>query len=59
VAGQEQMTHEIAKLQEVQQYVLHKNPDPPTRPAAPAPKPVPRPSQPAIVPKPRSAEPGQ
>ena len=59
VTGQEQMTHEIAKLQAVQQYVLHKNPDPPIRPVAPAPKPVPRPSQPAIAPKPRSAEPGQ
>jgi hypothetical protein len=47
-AGLEQMTHEIAKLQAVEQYVLHKNSEPPPRPA-PAPSPVPRPSQTPIV----------
>jgi hypothetical protein len=42
----EQMTHEIAKLQAVERYVLYKNSDPPPRPPpAPVPKPVPRPSQ--------------
>jgi len=40
------MTHEIAKLQAVEQYVLYKNSDPPPRPApAPARNPVLRPSQ--------------
>jgi hypothetical protein len=50
-AGLEQMTHEIAKLQAVERYVLYKNADPPPRPVpAPAPKPVPRPSQaPTVV----------
>ena len=43
-AGLEQMRHEIAKLQAVEQYVLHKNSDPPPRPA-PVPTPVLRPSQ--------------
>src|SRR5882672_10090729 len=33
-AGLEQMTHEIAKLQAVEQYVLYKNSEPPPRPAA-------------------------
>jgi hypothetical protein len=43
--GLQQITHEIAKLQAVERYVLYKNSDPPPR-AAPAqvPKPVPRPS---------------
>jgi hypothetical protein len=46
-ASQEQITREIGKFQSVEQYVLHKNSDPPTRPApTPAPKPVLRPSQP-------------
>jgi hypothetical protein len=45
-AGQEQMTHEIAKLQAVEQYVLYKRSEPATRPATPlTPKPVLRPSQ--------------
>jgi hypothetical protein len=45
-AGVAQMTHEIAKLQAVERYVLYKNPEPPPRPAsAQVPKPVPRPSQ--------------
>jgi hypothetical protein len=45
-AGLEQMTHEIAKLQAVEQYVLYKNSEPPPRPAAaPARNPAPRPSQ--------------
>jgi hypothetical protein len=49
-AGLEQMTHEIAKLQAVEQYVLHKNSEPPPRPAlAQVPKPVPRPPQAPIV----------
>ena len=49
-ASLEQMTHEIAKLQAVERYVLYKNADPPPRPVpAPAPKPVPRPSQAPIV----------
>jgi len=42
----EQMTHEIAKLQAVERYVLYKNSDPPRRPApAQVPKPVPRSAQ--------------
>jgi hypothetical protein len=46
VAGLEQMTREIAKLQAVEQYVLYKNSDPPPRPApAQVPKPVPRSAQ--------------
>jgi hypothetical protein len=45
-ASLEQMTHEIAKLQAVEQYVLYKNSDPPPRPApAQVPKPVPRSAQ--------------
>ena len=45
-ASLEQMTHGIAKLQAVEQYVLYKNSDPPPRPApAPARNPVLRPSQ--------------
>jgi hypothetical protein len=45
-AGLEQMTHEIAKLQAVERFVLYKNSDPPPRPApAQVPKPVPRSSQ--------------
>jgi hypothetical protein len=47
-ASLEQMTHEIAKLQAVEQYVLHKHSESPPRPA-PAPTPVPRPSQTPIV----------
>jgi hypothetical protein len=43
-AGLEQMTHEIAKLQAVEQYALHKNSESPPHPA-PAPPPMPRPSQ--------------
>jgi hypothetical protein len=43
-AGLEQMTHEIAKLQAVEQFVLHKNSESPLHPA-PAPTPMPRPSQ--------------
>jgi hypothetical protein len=42
------MTREINKLQAIEQYMLYKNSEPPTRPAAapaPAPKPVPRPAQ--------------
>ena len=50
MAGQEQMTHEITKLQAVEQYVLYKNSEPPPRPApAPARNPVPRPSQAPMV----------
>jgi len=50
MAGQEQMTHEITKLQAVGQYVLYKSSDPPPRPApAPARNPVPRPSQAPMV----------
>jgi len=49
-AGLEQMTHEIAKLQAVERYVLYKSSDPPPRPApAQVPKPVPRPSQAPIA----------
>jgi hypothetical protein len=45
-ASLEQMTHEIAKLQAVEQYVLYKTSDPPPRPApAQVPKPVPRSAQ--------------
>jgi hypothetical protein len=45
-AGQEQITREIAKLQESEQLVLSKNSDHPLQPApAPVPKPVRRPSQ--------------
>jgi len=40
-AGQRQMTAEITKLQEITQYMLYKNSEPPPRPA-PAPKPAPR-----------------
>src|SRR5260221_9320888 len=47
-AGLEQMRHEIAKLQAVEGYVLHKNSEPPPRPT-PATTPVPRPSQAPIV----------
>jgi hypothetical protein len=47
-AGLEQMRHEISKLQAVEQYVLHKNSEPPPRPT-PATTPVPRPSQAPIV----------
>ena len=43
-AGQEQMTREIIRLQAVEQYVLYKRSEPPSRPA-PAPIPIPRPSQ--------------
>jgi len=43
-AGLERMTHEIAKLQAVEQYVLHKNSESPPHPA-PAPTPMSRPSQ--------------
>jgi len=40
-AGLEQMTHEIAKFQAVERYVLYKNSDPPPQPApAQVPKPV-------------------
>jgi len=35
-AGQEQMTREIIKLQEISQYILYKSSEPPPRPA-PAP----------------------
>jgi hypothetical protein len=50
MAGQEQMTREITKLQAVEQYVLYKNSEPPLRPApAPARNPVPRPSQAPMV----------
>jgi hypothetical protein len=50
MAGQEQMTREITKLQAVEQYVLYKNSEPPPRPApAPARNPVPRPSQAPMV----------
>ena len=50
-AGLEQIRHEIAKLQAVEQYVLHKNSEPPPQPV-PAPTPAPRPSQapPALTP---------
>src|SRR6266481_3741091 len=47
-AGQEQMAREINKLQAIEQYMLYKNSEPPSRPAAapaPAPRPVPRPAQ--------------
>ncbi len=47
-AGQEQMAREINKLQAIEQYMLYKNSEPPSRPAAapaPAPKPAPRPAQ--------------
>ncbi len=43
-AGLERMRHEIAKLQAVEQYVLHRNSESPP-PPAPAPAPMPRPSQ--------------
>ncbi len=43
-AGLEQMTHEIAKFQAVEQYVLHGNSESPPHPA-PAPPPMPRPFQ--------------
>ena len=36
-AGQEHMTHEITKLQAVEQYVLYKNAEPPPR-SAPGPR---------------------
>ena len=50
MAGQEQMTREITKLQAVEQYVLYKNSEPSPRPApAPARNPVPRPSQAPMV----------
>ena len=46
VAGQEQMTHEITKLQEIAQYALPKNSEPSVRSATPgARKPAPRSSQ--------------
>ena len=50
VAGQEQMAREINKLQAIEQYMLYKNSEAPSRPAAApaapasAPKPVPRPA---------------
>jgi hypothetical protein len=51
VTGQEQMTREIAKLQAMEQYILYKNSEPPSRPAAaPAPRPATRPS-PAPAPR--------
>jgi hypothetical protein len=44
-AGLEQVSHEIAKLQAVERYVLYKNSDPPLRPApAQVAKPILRPS---------------
>ncbi len=44
--GLQQMTHEIAKLQAVERYVLYKNSDPPPRTVpAQVPKPVSRPSR--------------
>jgi hypothetical protein len=53
-AGQEQMTREITKLQEIEQYVLYKSSEPP--PPAPAPVPArsraPRPSPPPATPAP-------
>jgi len=46
VAGQEQMTREITRLQVVEQYVLYKSREPPSRPApAPARNLIPRPPQ--------------
>jgi hypothetical protein len=49
-ASLEQMTHEIAKLQAVERYVLYKNSDPPPRPTpAQVPKPALRPSQSPIA----------
>jgi hypothetical protein len=49
-AGLEQMTHEVAKLQAVERYVLYKKSDPPPRSVpAQVPKPVPRPSQTPIA----------
>jgi hypothetical protein len=46
IAGQEQMTREIAKLQALDQFAPYKSSDPPSQPApAPAPKPVLRPTQ--------------
>jgi len=46
VAGQEQMTREITRLQVVEQYVLYKSAEPPSRPApAPARNLIPRPPQ--------------
>jgi hypothetical protein len=47
VAGQEQMAREISKLQAIEQYMLYKNSEPPSRAAAPAPapRPAPRPAQ--------------
>ena len=45
-AGQEQMTREITKLQEIAQYALYKNSEPQAQLATPpARKPVPRPPQ--------------
>jgi uncharacterized protein HemX len=49
-ASQEQLTREIAKVQAVEQYVLYKNADPPSRAIpAPTPKPVQRPPQPTTA----------
>ncbi len=53
-AGQEQMTREITKLQEIQQYILYKNSE--SQPPLPAPaqarKPVPRTTQAPTTPTP-------
>jgi hypothetical protein len=49
-ASQEQLTREIAKVQAVEQYVLYKNADSPSRAVpAPTPKPVQRPPQPTTA----------
>jgi hypothetical protein len=50
-AGQEQMTREITKLQEIEQYVLYKSSESPPPPApAPARSRAPRPSPPLTPP---------
>jgi hypothetical protein len=53
VAGQEQMTREITKLQEIEQYILYKNSEsPPQQPAAAPARSRARPSQAPTTPTP-------
>jgi hypothetical protein len=51
-AGQEQMTREITKLQEIEQYILYKNSESPPPAAAPARARAPRPLQAPATPTP-------
>jgi hypothetical protein len=44
-AGQEQMTREITKLQAIEQQILHKNSEPPPRPAPASARKTPRSAQ--------------